>query len=60
MAEVEIRGGAGDASPGTSLDESGDNNKQVNYHIDYITSPALNSSGHSSDVRLADELLAEV
>ena len=34
MAEVEIRGGAGDVSPGTPLDESGDNNTQVNYHID--------------------------
>ena len=59
MAEVEIRGGAGDVSPGTPLDESGDNNTQVNYHIDYISSPALNSSGHSSHMRLTDELLAE-
>ena len=59
MAKVEIREGAGDASPGTPLDESGDNNKQVNYHMNYITSPALNLSGHSSSMRLADELLAE-
>ena len=41
------------------MDESGDNNTLVNYHIDYNTSPALNWSGHSSDVHLADELLAE-
>ena len=60
MAYVEISGDAGDASFGTLLDESGDNNTQVNYHIDYITSHALDSSGHSSDVHLADELLAEV
>ena len=33
VAEVEIRGAAGDASPGKPLDESGDNNTQVNYHI---------------------------
>ena len=52
-------GDGGDASPGTPLDESGDNNTLVNYHIDYNTSPALNWSGHSSDVHLADELLAE-
>ena len=60
MAVVEIRGGAGDASPGTPLDDSGVNNKQINYHINYIASPTLNSSGHSSDMHLADELLAEV
>ena len=60
MAVVEIRGGAGDASPGTPLDDSGVNNKQINYHINYIASPTLNSSGHSSAMHLADELLAEV
>ena len=57
---IEIHEGADDASSGTLSDESRGNDKRVCNHFDFITSPAFNPNGHSDNMHLAYDLLAQV